>query len=72
MEDVSLRNSKSELAYLYLIAILDIFDVISSFNGVQIIATGEPAGVFDPWVVLRFPIAQSSVTAETFDMVASF
>lgn len=52
--------------------ILYLFDELDALDGQEVIAARKPTGMFGPRIVLGLPIAQSSVTAETFDVVTSF
>lgn len=49
---------------------VDVADKVRALDGEQEVAAREPAGVLLPRLVLRFPVAQGAVAAETLDVVA--
>ena len=55
---------------IYLEIGVNLFDIVLAFDGQQIVALGKPARMLDPGLVSRFPVAKSSITTETFDMIA--
>ena len=49
---------------------MNLFDIFFAFDGQKKTAPRKPTGVFNPRIVVGFPITKSTVTAETSYVIA--